>query len=134
MESLFSFLTLKKDVAYLEDEMSIRQAIEKMEYHRYSVIPILERGSGKYLTSISEGDILFYLKNRRIEWEETEKKKITAIQSIRPCKSCSVYESFDVLSSLILNQNFVPIVDDKGVFIGIITRKRILEELSKTHR
>lgn len=134
MESLFSFLTLKKDVAYLEDEMSIRQAIEKMEYHRYSVIPILERGSGKYLTSISEGDILFYLKNRRIEWEETEKKKITVIQSIRPCKSCSVYESFEVLSSLILNQNFVPIVDDKGVFIGIITRKRILEELSKTHR
>ena len=35
------------------------------------------------------------------------------------------------LDKHILNQNFVPVVDGRNVFIGIITRKEIIKELLK---
>ena len=40
MNILF-FLTPKKDVAYVFDDDTLRQVIEKMEYHKYSCIPML---------------------------------------------------------------------------------------------
>ncbi|MEG0305667.1 MAG: CBS domain-containing protein, partial [Oscillospiraceae bacterium] len=40
MNILF-FLTPKNDVAFLYDDFTLRQALEKMEHHRYSSIPIL---------------------------------------------------------------------------------------------
>ena len=49
--NLFYFLTPKAEVAYLYDDFTLRQALEKMEYHRYSSIPILNR-AGEYLSLI----------------------------------------------------------------------------------
>ena len=51
------FLTLKKDVAYLYDDYSIRQALEKMKHHGYQTIPVIDR-QGKYVGTVSEGDFL----------------------------------------------------------------------------
>ena len=56
------FLTPKKEVAYLYEDYSLRQALEKMEYHRYSAIPIISR-NGNYLGTLTEGDLLWYIKN-----------------------------------------------------------------------
>ena len=39
MNILF-FLTPKVDVAYIYDTFSLRQVLEKMEYHKYSCIPV----------------------------------------------------------------------------------------------
>ena len=36
------FLTPKNEVFYVTDKMTLRQAMEKMEYHRYKSIPILD--------------------------------------------------------------------------------------------
>ena len=33
-----------------------------------------------------------------------------------------------------VNQNFVPVVDDKDIFIGIITRKDIIQYLDRQRR
>ena len=46
MNILF-FLTPKVDVAYIYDTYSLRQVLEKMEYHKYSCIPIINE-RGKY--------------------------------------------------------------------------------------
>ena len=54
--NLLFFLTPKAEVAYLYDDFTLRQAIEKMEYHRYSSIPILNR-KGEYVGTITEGDL-----------------------------------------------------------------------------
>ncbi|MFR3072468.1 MAG: CBS domain-containing protein, partial [Paeniclostridium sp.] len=61
MNILF-FITPKSEVAYIYDDYTMRQALEKMEYHRYSAIPIINR-SGEYVGTITEGDLLWYLKN-----------------------------------------------------------------------
>ena len=61
MNILF-FITPKSEVAYIYDDYTMRQALEKMEYHRYSAIPIINR-NGEYVGTITEGDLLWALKN-----------------------------------------------------------------------
>ena len=57
MNILF-FLKPKSEVAYLYDDFSVRQALERMEYHRYTSIPVINR-KGEYVGSITEGDLLW---------------------------------------------------------------------------
>ena len=68
MNILF-FLTPKVDVAYIYDTFSLRQVLEKMEYHKYSCIPIINE-NGKYAGTITEGDLLWGLKNRRFKFKK----------------------------------------------------------------
>ena len=55
--NLLFFLTPKQDVAFIYDDFTLRQTLEKMEYHRYSSIPVLTR-RGEYAGTITEGDLL----------------------------------------------------------------------------
>ena len=60
MNVLF-FLTPKNKVEYIYDYYSMRQALEKMQYHKYSAIPVLNK-TNEYVGTISEGDLLWYIK------------------------------------------------------------------------
>lgn len=127
MNILF-FLLPKAQVEYLFGDFSLRQAIEKMEFPRYSVVPVVSR-DGKYLYSLSEGDILYTLKNSKYSFDELNKIPLSMIIRKRHFESVSINASMDDLARLIVNQNFVPVVDDKGVFIGIVTRKSVINYL-----
>lgn len=126
MNILF-FLIPKHEVAYLEDDFTLRQTIEKMEYHKYSAIPILG-SDGKYVGTITEGDILWYSKeksNMNIQLsEETPILDIPRRVDYAPVVATSDMED---LISKAMNQNFIPVIDDCNKFIGIITRKDIIE-------
>lgn len=129
--NIFQLLTMKSETAYLDKDMTVRQAIEKMDVHKYSVIPVLDK-EGHYLGSISEGDLLRYIKNEahfNIDIAETE--TINEVIRYRPYESLNVNSSLEDLYQLSLRQNFVPIIDDRNVFIGIIKRKVIIEALLK---
>ncbi len=54
----FIFPYSKSDVAYIYDNYSLRQVLEKMEYHKYSCIPVIGV-DGKYVGTITEGDLLW---------------------------------------------------------------------------
>ena len=41
-------------------------------------------------------------------------------------KPVNVMADMDELLSVAVNQNFVPVVDDRGMFIGIVTRQDIM--------
>ena len=130
MNILF-FLTPKTDVAFVEDTDNLRQILEKMEFHGYSAIPLLTE-SGRYIGTITEGDLLWFLKDRNFpELEQLEQMPITAIERRRDNQAVHIEESMENLFEKVLNQNFVPVVDDNNVFIGIITRKDILQYLAK---
>ena len=62
MNILF-FLTPKSEVAFIYDDETLRQALEKMEHHKYSAVPIINR-MGKYIGTITEGDMLWGIKNQ----------------------------------------------------------------------
>ena len=61
--NIFSFLTPKASTQYLLDTFTIRQALEKFDQYKFAVVPVLDK-EGNYLTTISEGDILRYIKNK----------------------------------------------------------------------
>ena len=60
--NLLFHLIPKEKVAYIEEDSTLRQAMEKMEHHRYTAVPILDK-KGKYVGVLREGDILWYIKN-----------------------------------------------------------------------
>ena len=110
MNILF-FLTPKEEVAHVEEDDTLRQVVEKLEYHGYSAIPLLAL-DGKYIGTITEGDLLWEMKEKDFpDVHRMEKIRITDVKRRR---------------DKITNQNFVPVVDDNGIFIGIVTRKDVL--------
>ena len=130
MNILF-FLTPKNDVAYIFENETLRQTIEKMEHRKFSCIPILNP-EGKYVGTISEGDLLWGMKNLNItDMKSAEDIPVMAIQRRATYKPVHVDCDMEDLLDRAINQNFVPVVDDKKGFIGIVTRKDVLAYLGK---
>jgi len=105
----------------------MRQALEKMEFHRYSAIPLIN-DDGKYAGTLTEGDLLWKLKNTpHLDFEHTNHVRIEEIPLHLQNKAISINEEMEAIISRAMEQNFVPVVDDKGIFIGIIRRREIIE-------
>ncbi|ENZ01316.1 CBS domain-containing protein [Clostridium thermobutyricum] len=121
------FLTPKNEVICENLEATMRQVMERMEHHGYTAIPIIDK-SGRYVSTITEGDLLWKLKNTpELNFKNTESVKVKDIKTRRTHKSVSINANIESLISLAVNQNFVPVVDDEGIFIGIIKRSDIIE-------
>ena len=87
---------------------------------------------GKYIGTITEGDLLWFLKDRNFpDLKLLEDMPITSIERRRDNQAVKIDESMENLFDKVMNQNFVPVVDDKRVFIGIVTRKDVLAYLGK---
>ena len=125
MNILF-FLTPKENVAYVYSDYSLRQVLEKMEFHRYASIPIIDP-DGRYVGTVTEGDLLWAFKEHHIT-DLKSMEDITVMQIRRRMNNHAVHTSVDIedLVGNAMNQNFVPVTDDRGVFIGIVTRKQII--------
>jgi FOG: CBS domain len=125
MNILF-FLKPKSEVAFICIDDTVRQVMEKMEYHRYTCIPIIDH-AGCYVGSISEGDLLWGIKSLGyFDFKSMEDVKIKTL------KRRTDYEEIDIFADMLdlvekaMNQNYVPVIDDHQKFIGIITRKDII--------
>lgn len=129
------FLKPKNEVAFLYDSYSVRQGLEKLCYHGYTSIPVLD-DDGKYLTSISEGDFLWHI----IQGENTEClpvnikdwEKYTVADIMKPDKNppVTITATMEEMIAKAMDQNYIPVVDDRGFFIGIITRRDIIKYFS----
>lgn len=124
------FLLPKHEVAYLTQQFTLRQTLEKMEHHRYTSIPILSK-DGKYMGTITEGDLLWFFKNNtELSLENAHRFLISEVPIQRPNQSVRIDANMDDLISLAKVQNFVPVVDDSDMFIGIVRRSDIIEYCS----
>lgn len=134
------FLKPKVEVEYLYDDFTVRQALEKMCRHGYTAIPVITR-SGKYYSTIKEGDLLWYIVNGENTESVMEKIDIRSLEDVYirdiidagrnpPVK---ITEPVEHLFERAQNQNFVPVIDDVDSFIGIITRRDILKMLFKKY-
>ena len=130
MNILF-LLTPKSDVAHIVETESVKQVLEKMEKHGYTAVPLLSK-NGKYIGTVTEGDLLWYLTEHDFPaLEELEEVPITIIRRRRDNTAVHVRERMEELFEKVANQNFVPVVDDDRVFIGIVTRKDVLLYMAK---
>jgi hypothetical protein len=127
--NILFFLTPKSDVAYIFEDETLRQTVEKMEHRKFSCIPILNK-EGKYTGTISEGDLLWGIKRLNInitDLKQMEDVSIMAIPRRATYKPVHADADMENLLDRAINQNYVPVIDDKGSFIGIITRKEIIK-------
>lgn len=119
-------LTPKSEVIYEYIDATMRQVIERMEHHGYTAIPLIDKG-GKYMGTLTEGDLLWKLKNTpELNFKNTQNVKVSDISKKTRHKSVSINSDVKDIIKLATTQNFVPVVDDEGIFIGIIKRGDII--------
>jgi CBS domain-containing protein len=127
MDNILFFLTPKAMCAFIYDDFSVRQALEKMETAGYAALPILNK-RGEYRGTITEGDLLWALKNMcNMDIRLAEARRIMEITRRKDHVPVRVNTNMRELVSRASSQNFVPVVDDKDTFIGIVTRSNIVK-------
>ena len=128
--NIIRFLTPKAEVEYLESDFTLRQGLEKMKYHNYAEIPVIDE-EGHYFGSVTLGDFLWALYDddnpKRAELEKLPLKDIIR-PDFNPCVTANT--TIDAVFNKAITQNFVPVVDDRGMFIGIIKRSTIIRHLA----
>ena len=133
MNILF-FLKPKGELAYLYDDYTLRQGVEKLERSGFTAVPIINR-KGEYIGTITEGDILWTLKNKySLDLKEAEAIPIQSVKRRMRVEPIAISSNMEDLISKAMNQNFVPVIDDKNIFIGIVTRKDIIEFCYNAYR
>ena len=127
--NLLLLITPKTQVACLSDSMNVRQALEKMRAHGYSAIPMIN-SEGEYLGTVCEGDLLWEIvKNEEISLQELEDIKLTDVVRKDDMPAVKVDAETQEVVKQIANHNFLPVVDDRNVLMGIVTRKKVIQEL-----
>lgn len=132
MNILF-FLTPKSEVAYVYAEESLKQALDRMEEHKYSAVPVLTK-QGRYIGTLTEGDLLWYIKDKMDCLEEGGRIPVTDIPRRLDNYPVSIGCKMEDLLEKAMNQNFVPVLDDNKSFIGIVTRKDIMRYFSQNYK
>lgn len=126
MNILF-FLTPKSDVSYLYEDDTFRCAFEKMSERGYTAIPIIDR-EGKYVGTVNEGDFLrTFLEYGHPHMAEMDKVLLRDVGRRHQIAPVRVDANIEDLLLMTMNQSFVPVIDDRGVLIGIVTRRAILQ-------
>ena len=130
--NLLFFLTPKQDVLYIYEDFTLRQTLEKWANQRYATIPVLRR-NGEYLGTMTEGDLLWGIKNTHgLDLESSEEVPISSFARRRDYKAVPVTTSMNELFSAVLDQNFVPVVDDRNVFISLVRRSSVMQYFLKS--
>jgi CBS domain-containing protein len=125
------FLTPKEKVTYLSLQSTMQQALQTMESNRFTAIPLLDE-KGKYAGTLTEGDLLWKMKNTPdLTFAGTSKITLQDIPRQITNEPVKIHAEMEDLLSLAINQNFVPVVDDNENFIGLIKRSDIIGHFAK---
>ena len=129
------FLHPKHQVAYLYEDSTLRQGLEKMRHHGYTAVPVIDR-KGRYVGTVSEGDFLWRLLPEEgapcpCSVKELERLRIRDILKKDVYPPVPITVSMEELLASSMNQNFIPVVDDFNSFIGLLTRRDIIRRLAE---
>lgn len=120
----------KISAAFLYENNTVRQGLEKFTRYGYTAVPVLDE-NGIYSGTVTEGDFLRQImKMKSAEMKDHESYLIKDIIRKDFCPSLLIAAEQEEVIAAVSNQNFVPIVDGRGVFCGIITRKGVIESLA----
>jgi CBS domain-containing protein len=134
------FLLPKNDVVYLNKEMPLKDAMQILQTYRYTALPIVDE-DGHFYGVITEGDVLWYLNGMNTEGRSKEEAKenslevsLDRIPRYHTYQPVGISENMDSLIEAACRQSFVPVIDDRNSFIGIIRRQDIIRYYSQNHR
>lgn len=124
----------KVALAVVHSKDTVRQGIEMMRFHGYTAIPVLDENE-VYLGSITEGDFLRHiLQTGMANVREHEQFKIEDIFRPNFCEARHIFAPASELIEAALEQNFIPIVDDRNCLCGIVTRKALIAFLAEGYK
>ena len=122
------FLKPKVEVSYLTESCPVQKAIDDMLHSGFTAIPVVD-AKGKYAGTITEGDflrlVLHYPK------ETLEQLTVGQVELRVHHRSVSIDARMEDMVDLVTAQNFVPVVDGRGIFCGIVTRRDVITYLCK---
>ncbi len=125
--NIIFLITVKSSVAFLNSRATLRQGLEKMRHHGYTAMPVID-DDGTYAGTVSEGDFLWHIiDSGESTLKEQENYHISSILRKGWNPAVNIRATMDELIVRVTEQNFVPVVDDRGMFMGIITRKSVLQ-------
>lgn len=128
------FLLPKIKVAYLYEDNTLRQGLEKMRHHGYTAIPVITR-EGEYAGCVSEGDFLWNILGMgNGDLHEMELVRISSIMTTKRAEPVRITTDIEDLMDKAAGQNFVPVVDDRNMFMGIVTRQSVINALREKAR
>lgn len=128
-QNVFFFLKNKGEVKFLYDNISIEEGLKLMKKHGYTAMPVINK-DGVYKGNINEGDFLWYLLERpEITVQDLENIPIKKLIRKEYMPAATINVDMNSLFEQSLKQNYVPIVDDRHIFIGIVTRQSIIQYL-----
>ena len=131
MNVLF-FLKPKQEVCVLHKGYTLRQGVEKLRQYGFAAVPVID-DEGQYCGTVTEGDLLRQVlqHENKAEWEQIPLREAMRTDVKKPV---NVMADMDELLSVAVNQNFVPVVDDRGMFIGIVTRQDIMRYFAREYK
>lgn len=125
------FLLPKQEVVCLTENSTFRQTLERMEHHRFTAVPVLS-DNGAYRATVTEGDLLWYLKNRpHLTFDQLHRVSLSDVPMNTKNRAVRIDADMEDLIALAKSQNFVPVVDDMNHFIGIVRRSDIIDYCQK---
>lgn len=129
--NIFRFIIPKSLVEYITVDSTVRQGFEKMRFHRYVAIPVLD-GDGKYVGMLRNDDVLqFFLTVESFNVKRAEKTLVGDIIDPSYSKPLYHHSTMEELLELVKEHNSVPVVDDRGCFIGLVLRRDVMNFLLK---
>ena len=123
--NVLMLLTHKANTTYLFSSDLISEGLEKLRSSGFSALPVLDR-EGHYVGSVSEGDFLWNLIENKDDPKYPEKTRVKSIMRKNFSPAVRVDVQMGTLLSSAIRQNFIPVIDDRDYFIGIVTRKDII--------
>ena len=129
--NIFRFIVPKSLVEYITEDSTVRQGFEKMRFHRYVAIPVID-AEGKYVGMLRNDDILeYFLSAASVDMKAAEKIMVRDIVDRSYSRPLYQNSTMEELFEMVKEHNSVPVVDDRGCFIGIVLRRDVMNFLLK---
>ena len=127
--NILRFIIPKSSVEYITGGSTVRQALEKMRYHRYVAIPVLD-DEGIYLGTLRSDDIFkYFLDSGSFDRRSAEEDSVESILDTSYSRPMPHDAPISELFEQVKEHNFVAVTDDRGCFIGIILRRSVVDYL-----
>ncbi len=108
----------KSMVAYIYGDLSAKEGLKEFIAHGFTAVPVIDR-EGMYLGVVSERDFLYRLLDAgSVEAADANGHTVADLVSDTRFEAVTIDADMDILFNRIIEQNFVPVIDSRGMFFG----------------
>ncbi len=129
-----SFLTPKADVIWIAQRATMRTAFESLEESGFAALPVLDE-EGRYVGTLTASDLLRkLLRTPGMQLEAMARTRVSEVSMSARCRPVDIVAEVEELYEEAFVQNFVPVVDSRGIFVGIVRRSAILRYWTRARK